>query len=335
MILIAPIKLARAAAVVALATLLALMATEPTRAQGGISKFQQIGCYYNKPDNNRLWIGAIALDPKYTEQATYDDETFNIIIQAGNLRREIPGSDVLVHPMRTFNYAEASKYQFIKYSLVLDFSSSIPPRVRDGFVKVIDNFLGKLPLAVEGQIIKFSDRVEKFPFTRNPKDLQLQLRQPITYGLTALNDALMESATSLIKEGASTPIRIIILFTDGFENNSTNYKDKQNFLSTFTSLVKSERIAVLAVGVSHEQDRATLKAITNTQEGITGHYIDLPDFDERKFSQAFDQILNWINNTVIFRIPKFGPDSGKAVVSLINKSKAGSISTIQRFDCEY
>ena len=94
--------------------------------------------------------------------------------------------------MRSFNYAEASKYQFMKYSLVLDFSSSIPARVRDGLVKVIDNFLGKLPLAIEGQIIKFSDRVEKFPFTRNPKDLQLQLRQPITYGMTALNDALME-----------------------------------------------------------------------------------------------------------------------------------------------
>ena len=331
---IVPVNLARAAAVVASAILLGQMATEPARAQG-IGKFQQIGCYYNKPDNNRLWIGAIALDPKYTEQATYDDDTFNIIIQAGDLRREIPGADLLVHPMRSFNYAEASKYQFLKYSLVLDFSSSIPARVRDGFVNVIDNFLGKLPLAVEGQIIKFSDRVEKFPFTRNPKDLQLQLRQPITYGMTALNDALMESATSLIKEGASTPIRILILFTDGFENNSTTYKDKQNFLSTFTSLVKSERIAVLAIGVSHEQDRATLKAITNPQDGITGHYIDLPDFDERKFGQAFDQILNWVNNTVIFRIPKFGPDSGKAVVSLINKSKAGAISTIQQFNCEY
>ena len=91
---IAPVNLTRAAAVVALAAIiLTLMATEPTRTRG-INKFQQIGCYYNKPDNNRLWIGAIALDPKYTEQATYDDETFHIIVQAGDLRREIPGADV-------------------------------------------------------------------------------------------------------------------------------------------------------------------------------------------------------------------------------------------------
>jgi von Willebrand factor type A domain len=313
------------------------MATGAAHAQVNIGKFQQIGCYYNKMDNNRLWLGTIALDPKFANLATYDDQDNQITatILAGDLKREYNAGEFLVHPMNAFNFKEASKYQFLKYSLVLDYSSSIPEKTRGDYLDVLHHFLGKLPLAMEGQLIRFSDTVEVYPFTKNVEDIRNQIRAPIAYGMTTLNDALMAAASGLIKDGSNVPIRIIILFTDGFENYSTQYKDKVNFLSTFTSLVKAERIAVLAVGVSRDQDKATLSAITDRNNGITGHFISIPDFDKNKFKDAFDKVLNWVNNTVIFRIPKFGPDAGKVTIRIGSKSKSGNTTTIQEFECEY
>jgi hypothetical protein len=296
------------------------------------TNFQLIGCYRNVADK-KLWLAAIALNEKFTKQDFYEDDSFFITVQAGASKFDIPGKDIVVNPMASFDYKPAETYQFMKYSLVVDYSSSIPVGVRTDVLNFLDKFVNRLPLAVEGQLIRFNDKVEKFPFTSNKADIQLQLRQPIDYSMTSLHDALMEAASSLIQQGSTTPVRVIVLFTDGFDTSSTTYKDRANFLSSFANLVKANRIAVLAVGVSNDQDHELLRSITDFSQGISGYYVRVDDFS--KFEMAFKQVESMMRNTIIFRLPRFGPDHGKAQVSLATRSKAGNISTIQSFECEY
>jgi hypothetical protein len=235
--------------------------------------------------------------------------------------------------MASFDYKGAEKYQFMKFSLVVDYSASIPVGVRSEIVGFLTKFIDRLPLAVEGQVIRFNDKVEKFAFTSDKKELKDQLTKPIDYSMTSLHDALMEAASSLIQQGGTSPVRMIVLFTDGFDTSSTTYKDKANFLSSFANLVKTNRIAVLAVGVSNDQDKDLLKGITDSANGISGLYVPVDDFS--KFEIAFKQVEALMRNTVIFRLPKLGPDHGKGQISFLTKSAAGNVSTVQEFDCTY
>jgi hypothetical protein len=327
------VSVGRRFAIFALSIAAMFAAGSPGAAQtkGSFSNYQQLGCY-NNPADKKIWLAAVGLTPKALDQDLYDDPNFMIIVRAGDHRFEIDGKDVVVHLMSKFDFKGAEKYKFMKYSLVVDYSGSIGA-YRTDVINFLDAFIAKLPLAVEGQLIRFSDNVEKYPFTNNPADIRLQLRQPIVYGTTALHDALMEATSSLVKEGGSTPVRIIVLFTDGYDNSSQRYKDKQAFLSSFTNVVRSERIAVLVVGVTNEQDEALLNAITDRSQGIAGYYFKENDY--QKLGRGLDQILQLMRNTVIFRMPKLGPDKAKAEISLAMRSQAGNISTLQVFQCEY
>ncbi len=324
---------------IAIAALLAtpiLSLTAPSAlAQGTGNNYRQMGCYYN-PSDHKLWLAAVSLTPQGVDPNFYDDpkQGFTVVMKdARGTRFDVDGKDVIVHVLNTFNFKGAEKYKFLKYSLVIDYSSSIPVNTRTDILNFLDKFVARLPLAVEGQLIRFSDNVERFPFTTDKKELQLELRQPITYGSTALHDALMEGASALVQQGSNTPVRVLVLFTDGFENSSTTYKDRANFISTFTNLVKAERIVVLAVGVSHEQDEQLLRAITDNSSGVLGYYLRVEDFD--MFEPAFNQIETLLRNTVIFRIPKLGQDKGKVEIAIATKSAAGNLSTLQVFNCEF
>ena len=114
----------------------------------------------------------------------------------------------------------------MKYSLVVDYSSSIPMTARTDLLNFLDKFVERLPPAIEGQLVRFSDKAERFPFTSNKAEIQRQLRQPIDYGMTALHDALMLAASSLTQHGSKTPLRAIILFTHGSDTSSQTYWDR-------------------------------------------------------------------------------------------------------------
>lgn len=315
-----------------LTVVFAVASPAAVKAQTVYNNYQQLGCYFH-PVEKKLWLAAIGLTPKALDKDFYDDPNFSIIMRSGDQRFALDGKDAVVNLLKDFDFKGAEKYKLVKYNLVIDYSSSIPATVRTDILNFLDKFVGRLPLAVEGQLIRFSDKVEKFPFTSNKSDIQLQLRQPISYGMTSLHDAMMEAASSLIKDGANTPVRIIVMFTDGFDTSSEKYKDRQSFISTFTNLVKQERIAVLVVGVSNEQDTELLRAITDLSKGVAGYYLPVADFG--KFGQAFDQITNMMRNIVLFRLPKLGPDKGKMEISLGTKSLGGNFSTFQQFACEY
>jgi hypothetical protein len=295
--------------------------------------YQPIGCYLNTKGDRKLWVATIGLTPKALDRSFYDDPSFGMILKAGDFKGDIEGKDIIVHLMKEFNYKGAEKLKFMKYSLVIDYSASIGVNTRTDILNTLDRFVDKLPLAVEGQLIRFSNKIEKFPFTTNKNELRLELRQPIEYGMTPLHDALMEAANSLIKEGSDIPVRVIVIFTDGNDTSSSVYKDRANFIATFANLVKSERIAVLAVGVTNEQDKELLSAITDINRGIAGYFISIPNFSG--FEKAFDQIKQLVDNTVIFRLPKLGPDKGPAEISIVSRSQSGSPTTLQLFDCDY
>lgn len=324
-----------AAALVAIfmAVLLSAQHLAVGQPAGTFSNFQQLGCY-NNPTDKKIWIAGISLNPKFNDPQFYDDPNnpFAAIIKAGDQRFNIKSDDILVHPLATFNYSGAEKYQFLKYSLVLDYSSSIPQAQRTDILNFVTEFVGKLPLAVEGQVIRFSDTVEKTPFI-NKNDIQIKIREPITYGMTALHDALMEAASSLIQEGSSTPVRLIILFTDGYDTSSKNYPDKSAFISSFINLVKQNRIGVIAIGVTKERDDALLSAITDRNAGVMGFYRPVEEYSE--LSSALGQVEQMIKNTVIFRVPKLGPEHGKLDISIGTETKGGNFNTLQVFNCEF
>lgn len=320
---------ARVASVLAVLSAVAL----PAAVQAQTSNYQQLGCYYH-PADKKIWLAAVGLTPKALDKDFYEDPSFGVIMRSGSDQRfQLDGKDVVVNLLKDFDFKGAEKYKLLKYSLVIDYSSSIPATVRTDILNSLDTFLAKLPLAIEGQLIRFATKVEKFPFTANRSDIQLQLRQPIFYGATALHDAMMEAASSLINEGSNTPVRIIVMFTDGYDTSSEKYKERQAFISTFTSLVKQENIAVLVVGVTREQDSELLRAITDLSKGVAGYYIAVPEFKD--FSPAIDRIANMMRNIVLFRLPKLGPDKGKMEVSLVTRTKGGSVNTFQQFNCEY
>lgn len=302
------------------------------QSKGAFANYKPIGCYYN-PSDRKLWVAMIGLTPKSLDKDFYDDPSFAVFMKTGETKFPVEGKDVIVHLMSQFNYKGAEKYKFMKYSLVIDYSASIGINVRTDILNTLDRFIDKLPLALEGQLIRFSDKVEKFPFTSNPNDIRLQLKQPIVYGMTSLHDALMEAANSLIQQGSNIPVRVIVIFTDGNDTSSSVYKDRAGFLSSFANLVKTERIAVLAVGVTGEQDKDLLQSITDANRGISGYFFSISDFGQ--FNKTFDQVRQLIDNTVIFRLPKLGPDKGKVEISIASRSQAGSVTTLQVFDCEY
>src|SRR6476620_10028946 len=138
--------------------------------------------------------------------------------------------------------------------------------------------------------------MEKFPFTNKKSEIQQQLLKPIDYAMTSLHDALMEAASSLVRQGSQTPVRMIILFTNGYDTSSTIFADRANFLSSFTNLVKAHHIADFAVGLSEEQDQQLLRGITDSSLGIPGMYVQAPDFS--KFEQGLNQVQLAINSTV-------------------------------------
>lgn len=316
--------------------LIILIFVWPYRALSqGINKFEEIGCYKN-PADNQIWIAALSIsDPRLKDPAFYDDPKtgFAAIIKAGDTKFNIEGDDILIHPLDSFDFKGAEKYQFLRYSLVLDYSSSIADETRTDVINFVSDFVDQLPLAIDGQLIRFSSNVEVGPFTNSKTDLQTALRAPIEYNLTALHDALMEAATSLSKNGGASPVRVIILVTDGFDTASSNYKDRQSFISSFTSVVKQERILVVAIGVTPSRDEELLNAITDRAAGIAGIYRPISDFSELKTALAFVQTQ--IRNTVIFRLPKRGPDKGAFDISVGTKSLGGQFNTIHTFKCQF
>lgn len=297
-------------------------------------QYEQLGCVYHVRDN-KWWLGAIGLDAKATDPKFYEDKAgFAFSIKAGDSVHQVTAADVAVNIVKALDFKDAEKFKLVKYSLVVDYSGSIPGDTREQVVAFLSDFVEKLPLAVEGQVVRFSSDVQKSPFTTSKREIQAQLHQPMVYGMTSLHDALMQSALSLVREGGDVPVKVIVLFTDGFENSSTEYHDRDNFLSSFTNLVKTNNINVLAIGVSPEQDKDLLTAVTDKSRGIFGYYLNVPDF--AKFGPAVEQMRTILSNVVIFRLPHLGPDKGTASISLVETSRTSGriLHTLHTFECD-
>jgi hypothetical protein len=317
-----------------IATLMAaLLSTGPAQAQA--NKFEQLGCYKNAADK-RIWVAGLSIsDPNLQTLEFYEnpDNGFAAIMKAGDTKFDVSGDDILVHPLSAFDFAGADKYQFLRYSLVLDYSSSIADHVRTDVINFVSSFINKMPLAVDGNLVRFSSNVEVGPYSSKKIDLEAAIRAPISYDLTALHDALMASVTSLTQNSSNTPVRVLILVTDGMDTASTQYTDRQAFISSFTSLAMQEKIIVLAIGVTPERDDELLNAITDRSKGIMGIYKPIADFNE--LNSALDLVLTQIRNTVIFRFPMRGPDKGNVDISVGTKSMTGKFNTIHTFKCQF
>jgi hypothetical protein len=265
-----PVSLAR--------LVLAVAAVVAVNWSAAAQNFQQLGCIPHVADK-KWWFAGVGLTPKATDPNFYSDtDGYAFNVKAGGNTFLIPGEDSAISVLKTFRSQGDERFKLLKYSLVIDNSASIEPSDQADITNFLTNFIEKLPLAVEGQIIRFSATVEKGPFSVVKRELQMQLAKPVQSASTALHDALMRGATSLAREGSDAPVKVLIMFTDGFENSSTDYKDRDSFIASFTNLVKTENIAVLALGVGKDQDEPLLRTITDRSRGVAGYYIRIESF---------------------------------------------------------
>ena len=291
---------------------------------------QKIGCYIS-PSDNRLWVAAAAINPKYLpENFNYRLDLY-IKVKMTDNEFYFSNDDFIINSISDFNLASKKGYNLLKYSLVVDYSSSITDMNLNIVTTTLTNFVNKLPRSLESQIIRFSEQSDISPFSTNNQIIINKLQQSLPYerGGTALHDILIESSKQLMSKGSDVPIRLIIALTDGKDTASSTFKDKQRFIKIFTRLSNQKRFGVFIVGVTDHVDHDLLKSIS--RDAYFGHYIYAPKFPD--VDKAFEIIQEMIRRMLIFRIPRVGPDQGKISIYLGTKMQNGRFKTFQTIDC--
>lgn len=306
--------------------------SSPVSGQASYNNFLKIGCYYNKADK-KIWLAMSAVNPKYySSNFEYSDKLL-INIEAGDKRFKFSHEDIIVTPIGEFDFKGADKYKFMKYSLIVDYSASISTEHLRDVLLNLDEFIKDLPLAVEGQVIRFSDTVEASPFTNDKDEIRRELAKFPTRGGTALQDALMTAISELNQKGSDVPVKMIVIFTDGHDTASEDYKDRDSFINSFANTAKGHKIAVLVIGVTSDVDADLLRQVTDAAAGINGQFLHVPNFSQ--FKGAIDKVKKVIEDTIIFRIPKVGPDTGQVKIYLGEETDSGSFRTIQPVVCNF
>lgn len=242
-----------------------------------------------------------------------------------------PTDGLIVNALADFNYEAAKKYNLMNYVLVIDTSGSIKDHDLGEVKGVLGEFIGKMPEAATGSIIKFSDDVDVSPSTKEKEELIRDINaQDVRQG-TALFDAVMTGAHTLSKM-PEAPLRVMVVFTDGKDTNSEQYNSLPRLLQTFKQVAKQEEIVPLIIGVG-EADETVLKEIKETAR--FGEYIYIPDFS--KFRGVVDQLESLLNNTLILQFTSFGPADDVEAYNLVKLSQStGSIQdTIGEVKCDF
>jgi len=301
------------------------------------TNYLEIGCYHEKSEG-RIWLALSALNPKYLPGTfDYDQTSSNLAlrIESGNNRIPLTSEDIVINLLGDFNRKIDAKYNFMKFSLVVDYSTSIDNYTMNQVMEALDEFVGKLPHAIEGQVVKFSDSVDATPFTKDLDEIRRQVRTPPVRGGTALHDALMTAVAELGRNGdPNVPLSVIVLFTDGKDTRSQAYKERQSFIRSFTSAAKGLKIAVMVIGVTADVDEDLMREIAGPQAGIKGIYQHIPDF--QNFRKALNQIEKIINNTILLRFAKVGQDKGPLKIhvgELVGQTQ--NFQTIQTVECNF
>ena len=131
--------------------------------QAQYQNFRLIGVYYNRHDN-KYWIAVAALNPRYLP-SNYDyQDKFTVTFRGAEGDRIFKPGDINGVPL---DQHMSSAAKLMRVSLVIDNSGSIGDTNLQFVESTLEKFVRRLPVALDIQIIKFSDEIRLSGFSQD------------------------------------------------------------------------------------------------------------------------------------------------------------------------
>ena len=175
--------------------------------------------------------------------------------------------------------AKVNEKDALNVSLAIDRSGSISDYDMVKIKNATNTFLSKLQFSSgdKAEIVAFESTVMQMClFTNNKDNLMNGVNSMYPYGLTACYDAIV---TSIHNASVQSGARCVIVFTDGYDNESINTVD------SVIRLANEKSVPIYTIGVGYDLQEADLRRIANSTGG-TYHHID----DISSMAQIYDEI---------------------------------------------
>ncbi len=145
--------------------------------------------------------------------------------------------DDVEQDIASFSFSDAP----VSVGLVFDSSRSMKNRIDDSRMAV-EQFMQTAAPEDEFLLVRFSDRAELMtPFTHDSDEISRLLSLPNAHGFTAMLDAICLATQQMRR--ASNPRRVLLVLTDGVDNNS-RYSEHE-----LESLLREADVRVYAIGL--------------------------------------------------------------------------------------
>jgi len=287
--------------------------------------FQKLALYYNDTEN-KYYLAVHSIDDS-TELKNLDVDNLHIKLKTKDGSEiDIERKDIIVIPLGDMYAKMDAQYTFFQFNLVIDTSASIGNSDLKLVEQILARFVDRLPAPFKAQIIKFSSKISKSPFTKDKNQLKQWIAQPYEREYTALHDAIGMAVEELKYAGQKVPLKFSVIFTDGEDTASERYKDESYFRNHIISLTSDNAIPLFIVGVGGVNVNL-LRSISRF--GHFEHVQNVPDVD--KF---FDFVEEMINGTYIFKIPAVSKLDNLKMIYIMKKRSSGKFTTIQDISVE-
>lgn len=201
----------------------------------------------------------------------------------------------------------------------IDYSGSILDDDLDDVVDGLDVFFENLDVGYEAAVVKFSTDVDLIQDFTTDSAALLAAVDDTSYDrdLTSLNDAIYDSVTALSLR--DKPLKIVVLFTDGVDNDSEHTQDEA------VTLAQDNSVAVCVVGVGFA-DVATLREIA---EDTGCFFVYKTLFTD--LGTAFDAFVDQIEGLYAIELP----DSFNTASGLLRVTVDAGESEVRQFTGEF
>jgi len=195
-------------------------------------------------------------------------------------------------------------------SMIVDYSGSMSDTDIDDSIGIYQDFFVGLKGFFESEIRLFSTTVsQKQDFTTDFDLLNSQVVKDTTFtrGGTALYDAIGTGVTALTAR--TSPIRFLIVTTDGFENSSNSY-DK----AALISLAAANKIPIIIMGTLFTD----VGVMSDLASGTNGVFLYTKNFQDLKITAA--TLKKTLSDIKAIEITN-GAYAGSAFTVTINNTK--------------
>lgn len=286
--------------------------------------FKKLGIYFSS-HYNQYWLVVYPLLDKYKPGGSFDTNDIQVTLETKSGRKmPISSNDLTVINLGDMYFKRAAQYRLFRFNLVIDNSGSIDDANLKLVQDTLSKFIRRLPLSLEGQIIRFSTNIKKSGFSSDKNQLIGWINEPYERDMTALYDAIASGVDELKYSDDDIPFKFSIVLTDGEDTASRRYTDVNFFKSKIVSDTKDLNMPLFVVGVTDGVNESLLKEISKF--GLYQHAKNFPDVDE-----AFNKFEKFIKDIYIIKIPGVSSFSQLKNIYMGVQLPGGNLQTIQDF----